>query len=577
VTILKTLLRFASAAPLALRTAITNALPLLLILFLALVLRLLSAWFLMGVIDGEGAEYGRIAENLLNGNGYVGIAIPGTELMFPPLFPLLIAAVSLLTHQTEIAGRLISITMGALIVLPLFYIALHLYGRKVAYIAAALAACHPLLIGFASTVYSETTYMTLVLSGALWSLRCLSLQKPQGFLLAGVFFGLAYLTRPEAVLYPFLTILFIVVTTFVVEQRQVRHAVKASFLLIAAFLILASPNVARLFVETGQFRWEAKSELAYIVARAWVGGQNVEEAAWSIGPNLEEQGAYNRPNIAVIKSTHISFWPAFHIALVDEYRNLNIVEKELSSGTPFGSPLLFGLVILGLFGAPWNRESIAGHLYFVFVILAVPCLSLMAIPYYMDIRYFLLFLPVMIISASNGVVILSRWADATMRLAGSGAVTARKAGMAVGLTSSAALLIVALYGASRVGDLAFYDYKSRPVKEAGQWLRALVPGPKTVMDSSTAIAFEAGASWVYFPYTDGSLALRYIEKKGVNFIVMREDWPAGAPYWKDWLNKGIPDQRARLVYNQRMARGVILIYEWNAGETGQAAGGPAEQ
>lgn len=97
------------------------------------------------------------------------------------------------------------------------------------------------------------------------------------------------------------------------------------------------------------------------------------------------------------------------------------------------------------------------------------------------------------------------------------------------------------------------------------------------MDSSTAIAFEAGASWVYFPYTDGSLALRYIEKKGVNFIVMREDWPAGAPYWKDWLNKGIPDQRARLVYNQRMARGVILIYEWNAGETGQAAGGPAEQ
>src|ERR1700730_1645897 len=130
----------------ALRTAIVGRLPLLLILLLAFTLRLLTARFLMGSIDSEGAEYARIAENLLNGNGYVGIALPGAQLMFPPLFPLLIATVSLITHQSELAGRLVSVSMGTLLVLPVYFITLHLYERKVAYVAALLTACHPVLV-----------------------------------------------------------------------------------------------------------------------------------------------------------------------------------------------------------------------------------------------------------------------------------------------------------------------------------------------------------------------------------------------------------------------------------------------
>jgi 4-amino-4-deoxy-L-arabinose transferase-like glycosyltransferase len=563
-TILKTLRRSAPGAALRVRSAISNASPLFLILFVALLLRLLSAMFLFGVIDGEGAEYSRIAENLLNRNSYVGISIPGTELMFPPLFPLLIAAASLLTHETEIAGRLVSVTMGALIVLPVFNISHDLYGRKVAYIAASLAAFHPLLVGFASTVFSETTCMTLVLSGAYWSLQSLSLQKLRFFLLAGLSFGCAYLTRPEAVLYPFLTTLFIVVTILVKKQQDIWHVMRACLPLLAAFVIVVSPYVAWLSVESGQFRWEGKSPMAYISGLAWVAGGNVEEARWRIGPDLEDQGSFNRPNIDVIKSTHFSFWPALRLALVYGYTNLITAERTISDGTPLGSPLLLWLAILGLFGAPWQRESIAAHFYLLFVILGVPFLSLAAIgPDYMAIRYLLLFLPVMLISGSNGIVFLSRWIDSTMQLAGLGAVTARKAAVAMGSTSAAVLLTIALYGASRTRDLYNY-YKVSHLKEAGQWLGPLVLGQKTIMDSSTIVAFEAGASFVYFPYTDESSALKYIDKKGVRYIIMREEIPAGAHYWKDWLDNGIPDQRARLVYHRRTPRGAILIYKWNA-------------
>jgi 4-amino-4-deoxy-L-arabinose transferase-like glycosyltransferase len=543
-----------------LRAAILTRWPLLLVLLLALILRLLSAKFLMGSIDSEGAVYARLAENLLNGNGFVGIEAPGEELVFPPLFPLLIAAVSLLTHQSELAGRLISVTMGTFLVLPVYFIAFHLYNRKVAYVAAVLTACHPLLIGFASTVFSETIYITMVLSGAYWSLRCLSLQTARAFVLAGVFFGLAYLIRPEAALYPLLTIPLLVVITAATNRQQIRYVTLHCSLLLATFLILATPYAAWLSAETGQFRWEGKSPINLALSMAKIEMLNYDQVALGINQDLEEVGVYNRPNLDVIKSSKIPLQKVIHIAIANGLHNLPMLVIGISSDA-FGSALLVGLVVLGLFGRSWDRELMISQFYLLFVVLGVPCLGLLTI-FRVDNRFLLLLLPVMIIWASRGIVQASGWTGATIRVAGSRSAMSRKAGMAVGL--GAMLLLISLYGVRQVWELTAFDYKSRPVKQAGKWLDALMPGPKTVMDASTVLAFHARASFVCFPYSDSSLALSYIEKKGVDFIVLREEWLPPVPYMKDWLDKGIPDRRAQLIYSYEMSgRGRILIYRWN--------------
>src|SRR5215469_17321516 len=84
-----------------------------------------------GAIESEGAEYARIAANLRTGHGYVGISTPGTQLVFPPLFPSLIAAASLVTHSDyELAGRLVAFLFGALLPLPVFGVALRLFDRR---------------------------------------------------------------------------------------------------------------------------------------------------------------------------------------------------------------------------------------------------------------------------------------------------------------------------------------------------------------------------------------------------------------------------------------------------------------
>ena len=197
--------------------------PLAAILVAGFVLRLATVVSFQGAIDPEGSEYARIAENLLAGNGYVGIATPGTQLMFPPFFPLAIAAASSLTGQAELAGRLLSLLMGTLLVVTVYLVALHLYDRTTANVAALLVAVHPYLIGFSSTVYCETTYLTLALLGVYFSFRGLREPRAGAFALGGIFFGLAYLTRPEAALYPLIVLAVTLTYVFVTDRRAFRR------------------------------------------------------------------------------------------------------------------------------------------------------------------------------------------------------------------------------------------------------------------------------------------------------------------------------------------------------------------
>src|SRR5712692_11921922 len=138
-----------------------------------------------GAIESEGAEYARIAENLRNGMGYVGLAHPGTQLNFNPLFPVLIAGTSFVTHNYELAGRLVALIMGGLLPLPVFGIASCLFNRRVGVIAALLTMLHPLLVHLSFTVLSEGPYTALLLSAVYLVIRALDISSTRLWVLVG--------------------------------------------------------------------------------------------------------------------------------------------------------------------------------------------------------------------------------------------------------------------------------------------------------------------------------------------------------------------------------------------------------
>src|SRR6185503_11592673 len=151
------------------------------------------------LLEGNACAMARIAENLLAHGTYVGL-YEGPELMYPPFFPMLLALGSLFIGSVPGAARLVPFLAGVLLVPVMFALARLVYGVRIALIAAALVTFHPVLVDLSGTPLSEGPYLLLMVSGLYFGLRSLDSGKWSDSVWSGVMLGLAYLTRPEALL-----------------------------------------------------------------------------------------------------------------------------------------------------------------------------------------------------------------------------------------------------------------------------------------------------------------------------------------------------------------------------------------
>jgi 4-amino-4-deoxy-L-arabinose transferase-like glycosyltransferase len=524
---------------------------------LALVIRIGWAFGHGLSIEQEGAEYARIAENLLAGKGYVGIFNNGIQLNFPPLYPLMIAAVSLIVGSAEIAARAINIALGAVLVIPVFKIAEILHGRRAAVAAAALVVFHPVLIAGASSTYAEGVYLTLMIFALLFLVRWAIHRRVSASIAAGAFFGIAYLVRPEAFL---LAGLFaaggLVAAVFARERRR---TILGSLALLGAFVLIAAPNVAFLTYNTGKFRIEAKGTLAYQWGQKMNQGMSYAEAVGGIGPDLSDQGVFMRPNLDVIQSASYSLKDYVGFVVTAAKRNVSPIARTVASDASFGSPFLFALVVLGVFGTAWSRQRLLlDGLLVVYALMFVLVLSTVQELWF---RYFYAIFGMLLFWAAKGAEELRAWGEATLRSIVDREALARAAGE--GLKWLAVLLVLVL-SFRYISSVDQFEESLKPQrKEAGLWLARQEPAQKWVMAFDLQVAYYAGADLMFLPYADSELALRYISKRNPDYIILIGRSPGGLPYTGRWFSDGIPSPSARLVYDEaRPGSEHIKIYRW---------------
>jgi len=84
------------------------------------------------------------------------------------------------------------------------------------------------------------------------------------------------------------------------------------------------------------------------------------------------------------------------------------------------------------------------------------------------------------------------------------------------------------------------------------------------MTVATEIPYYSGGLSFGMPYADGALALRYVHSTRPDFIVLVRDKHYRVPYLKEWLEEGIPDPAATLIYRVGPASlPDVAIYEWH--------------
>lgn len=528
---------------------------LFLILVLAFALRLGWALHSAHAVENEGAEYARIAQNLLHQHRYNGI-LGGPESIFPPLYPCLIAVGSFLTGDTEIAGRAISVVMGSLLVVPVLFMGRRLFGLRTGYLAGALIALQPLLVALSASVYVESTYLTLLFGGLYFGIRALDFDHLRHAFLCGLLLGLAYLARPEGLAYAVLVGVFIALA-LAFRETPTETALKYACTLAVATMILVIPYATYLTARGGTLRLEGKSALNEIINQRMNRGMDYLEAGYGLGPHLEPEGPYLTADQFALKVPSMSHELAtmarsyFH-GIVGRTAHVVI---GVAMERAFGSTLICLLALVGIFRPGWADRKWFGE----GLLLGAAGLTLIILLSLRFVwgRYLFPFLPFLVLCAAVGIDFISRRIVQCLR----GTKLARVATVTP-LVLTATLLLWAMPGVPRDRELA--ESSEKYLKEAGRWLDRYKPGSKSLMAVGSTLPYYANGTQLYLPYTDSTRALAYIHGKRPDFIVLQGDELNTRPYMRDWFQHSIPDACAQPIrHTDGTELQEIEIYQWN--------------
>jgi 4-amino-4-deoxy-L-arabinose transferase-like glycosyltransferase len=532
------------------------------ILLMAFVLRLGFMLQFTPVISGDGCEYIRMGIELRDGKPLTG-SFDWPETMYGTLYPVLIAGVSKLGLSAEHAAYALSLLFGMALVLIAFSLSRYLYeDDRVAYRAALLFALFPLFVGLSGSVFNESIYLTLWLSGIYWAIRALASFRLRDFLLAGLFFGLSTLSRPEAFAYP----LFVAFATVLVGIfRKIRwvRTIAGVATLLGFWFVLMVPYAVFQHAHTGQYRFEGKWNINYTLGQRVDSGMTYYQAGFGIDADLHPAGP-------LLDSSQYATYTPYSHSLRDKlhyfarriHRNWPNA-YEMVTAVDFGGPAMFLLVVFGLFGKEWSAQRLRSE--FVLIVMAVSIVVLMATAANLEYRYVYPLPVILLLWAAAGLDPFAGWVRRTIQSWGEKFQSVAGFAAAASMAGLCALLLLFAAVGFRT-DPGFHIQRGGflGIKQAGLWLGARAPKPARIAGFEGRVAYYADTTLIIFPYADSTTTLRYLETKRVEYIVLDSRHTAMMPTLGQWYEKGIPDSRAQLVYESTQGtEDRIRIFSWN--------------
>jgi len=441
------------------------------ILFLAALLIRLYFLQFYRVISADGVGYVLAARDIVSGAGLGKMTIYGV------IYPALVALASLLTGDMELAGRLVSIFMGSLLVVPLYLISLEFFSRRVGVLACLMVLVWSPLRSWSCEVMTQATYITLLLTGLYLAWVAIRKRSPLTSFFAGVVMALSYLTRPEAL------VTFAALVAAMIAAALLLHIPRQRLLtiLLAAgvgFVLPLLPYLALVHSVTG--KWQLAGKTGNTVADAL--------SDYLGRPDLKNEPGFQGIGILdVIRSYPGFLWPNF-------LGNLRKTWETMLPG------YLWAMALTGFLTYGWDRERISRQL---FLIASFAPLLVIMVFFFVGPEYLQPYLPVLFLWAGSGLV----WLERT--LAGLAGVEKRPViSRAISVVPVSVLLVVGVALSALVTqvpangnepyhfsqDGARYDHK-----RIGLLLKQVLPPHSRIMTRFGRISFYAEMEQVMVP------------------------------------------------------------------------------
>lgn len=561
----------------------------------------------------EGTTYVTLARNLRAGRGYVGI-LGGPDWFISPLYPLLIAAVSYVTANAELAGRLLSFVLGSLLPLPVYWLARQCFGRRTGLLAALIVAGTPILVQYSSLVWSEITYTFLVFLGLALGWRALQPHLARGADpapadrsrrlwaagAAGLLLGCASLTRSEGIAC-FGLLAGAAVLLALVQHPWRRQALTWAAILaalLAGFSLVAVPYVTALSRHTGRLTLDSKSRVNFLVTARMETGLDYHEAAYGLDAEGKPAGPFLMREQILTQgwpagSPSLSLLGRLRHALGNLRTEVTLLRGELLSSLLLllsgfgviahgwdsstlrrrGPALLAGMALafvlpgvllpawavgmILLFADGWTWRRLVPLAYVgVFPLASLPVVALAP---GMFTRYLAPLLPFIVILASLGVDRLVEWAlgSQLLRTSSTRQRVVWEAALAVVMVSA---LLLSL---PRHSVAAYQQAQGEAHRTAGLWLGSHdSSADKRIMSVFSQVPYYAEG--VHVPMPDGTpeQVAAYAQARGVSYVVLTPERLSSRPGLALWQEgKAIPSDWIPIYQNEDALNGLLTIYK----------------
>lgn len=513
------------------------------------------------VINGDGIYYATLGKRLFSGDISGGISG-----YWSPLYSSLVGISSLFFHDSEFAGRLVSVIAGTLLIIPAYYLIRNFYGRMPAYLGTVLIAIHPALLVSSGWVMTEAVYTLIFTTVILVGWYALRSGNARTFFITGLLWGAAYLTKPEAL--GFLVLLFILTTAAKFFRRNIsfRRYAAGYLLLLTGFMIFFLPYVIFLRQKTGQWTISQKIMVnlpAFDYDKGLLnitddGQITMQDRIWGDIYETEAPQTVAPPTPAEPASSPAFSWSKLQSDVtILGAKALFLFKKQLRDYIPALLPYPFILLaIIGFFYKPWTGFRAARELYlFSFFLCMLIGYALSAV----ELRYIYPLIPILIAWVAKGIVEFGDWTSKSLtNLLGTSRRIKPLLVQICVLIIFAALLTPSILSQNKAGTFQNTPFEE---KQAGLWIKNQGTSPTLVMSSNATPAYYAGAKHLYLPAEEFLTVLEYAKRKKVNYLVysLRRIKTTSKSFPPD--EKNVPPE-LRLVYQDEPSPNYrIIVYQ----------------
>lgn len=460
---------------------------------------------------------------------------------WPPLYPLLSASINSFINNWELSLRLTSLVSITLLSIPIYLLTKIILGRSLALISAITFVWAPPFSEYSIFPFSDMLATTLIVAAIVATFWAVSFNRQQSYILAGVLFGLAFLTRSEGLMFFILSLFYfsgLFLFRYLRGKNQIRD-VLSIFLFVVMFLFTVSPYVIGVGRKLGYFSLSPKvsAQIQQGHAFAYKNGSTWAQEIWSV-KNLNYQSSYFKGGGEYVLENY-NYLLDWFAQKLERWKDIFL---HLFPGWTLP------LMTIGVLAVVKNRYQ-ASLIYILYLLLTAIPITIFSIAAF-DTRYLLWTIPFFLIFIFLGLQ-----------------TSCRKTHVGFFCPLAGFVLIVFLQWLSMNSFDPLYQAREftkkhhRPqIKIVGQWMKdALGDKEPVIMTRHEAFEFYSRGTTVYLPQTDYDSLIDYAQRKNVDFLVAWERELAGEPL--AWLaNKESSPRDLKKVLTHDTREGPIVVY-----------------